>query len=232
MRDFLRPLVPLAANQSSRASGFFFDRKAIMKLNLPLISAVVLALAGLTAQAAGFDLQAIAASHADVLAGLSSLAVMGAVRTQGTDLYVLDPANNSVLKVGCVTSVDGIDTAIDQIETTCLEDSARSYDAGLATPGTATFGINVDPKDASHLRLHQLKVAGTTLKWALGWSEAPNTPPTLDSNFGYVLPPARSWIEFDGFMNSFPFSFQPNAVVQSTVGIQVSGEPVLTAAVV
>lgn len=149
------------------------------------------------------------------------------VRTQGTDLYVIDPANNSVLKVGCVTSIDGIDTAIDQIEDTCLEATARTYVAGLATPGTATFGINVDPKDASHLRLHQLKVAGTTLQWALGWSESPGTPPTVDTNATFNFPTSRSWISFEGFMNSYPFSFAQNAVVTSTVGIQVSGEPVL-----
>ncbi|WP_422126135.1 phage tail tube protein [Vibrio anguillarum] len=32
---------------------------------------------------------------------------------------------------------------------------------------------------------------------------------------------------FEGFMNSYPFSFALNAVVSSTVGIQVSGDPVL-----
>jgi hypothetical protein len=153
-----------------------------------------------------------------------------AVKTQGTDLYVIDPEDNSVLKVGCVTSIDGIDTAIEQIETTCLESPARTYESGLATPGTASFGINVDPKDESHLRLHQLKVAGTTLMWALGWSESPNTPPTVDSNATFNLPSSRSWLVFEGFMNSFPFSFAQNAVVQSTVGIQVSGEPTLVPA--
>ncbi len=153
-----------------------------------------------------------------------------AVKTQGTDLYTIDPDTGTVLKVGCVTSIDGIDTALDQIETTCLEDTARTYEAGLATPGTASFGINVDPKDASHLRLHQLKVAGVTLPWALGWSETPGLAPTADTGGYFNLPGGRSWLTFEGFMNSFPFTFAQNAVVQSTVGIQVSGEPVLTPA--
>lgn len=105
----------------------------------------------------------------------------------------------------------------------------------MATPGTATFGINVDPKDASHVRLHQLKTAGTTLQWAVGWSEDPGTPPTVeqdsDGEYVFVTPESRSWILFEGFMNSFPFSFALNAVVESTVGIQVSGEPELIPAV-
>lgn len=156
------------------------------------------------------------------------------MKTQGTDLYAIDPADGSLIVVGCPTSIDGIDTSIDQLETTCLNSQARTYEAGLATPGTATFGINVDPKDDSHLRLHQLKTAGTSLQWAVGWSESPGTDPTTDTNsdgeYEFVTDPARSWILFEGFMNSFPFSFAQNASVTSTVGIQVSGEPELISA--
>lgn len=153
------------------------------------------------------------------------------MKTQGTNLYAIDPADGSVIIVGCPTSIDGIDTTVEQIETTCLNSTARTYDAGLATPGTASFGINVDPKDPSHLRLHQLKTAGTTLQWAVGWSEAPDVAPTTEQDsegdYVFVTNPARSWILFEGFMNSFPFSFALNAQVASTVGIQVSGEPEL-----
>lgn len=156
------------------------------------------------------------------------------MKTQGTDLYTIDPDSGALITVGCPTSIDGIDTSIEQLETTCLNSLARTYEAGLATPGTATFGINVDPKDSSHLRLHQLKVAGTSLQWAVGWSESPGTAPSVvtDSAGEYVFdtPTTRSWILFEGFMNSFPFSFGLNAQVTSTVGIQVSGEPELIAA--
>lgn len=154
--------------------------------------------------------------------------------TQGTEMYTIDPADGSVLKAGCVTSIDGVDTTVEQVETTCLEALTRTYIAGLATPGSATFGINFDPADASHVRLHQLKVLGTSLKWAIGFSDGTGTPPTVtaDSNGDdvFTLPSGRSWLTFEGFMNSYPFNFALNSVVQSTVGIQISGEPELTPA--
>lgn len=150
-----------------------------------------------------------------------------ASKTQGVMLYTVDPYDDSILTVGCVISIDGIDTTLDQIETTCLSSPARTYVAGLATPGTATFGINFDPADASHTRLHELKVAGTTLPWAVGFSDG-TAPPTVDTDGDFILPTTRSWIDFDGFMNSYPFSFALNTVVTSTVGIQISGEPVVT----
>jgi hypothetical protein len=148
------------------------------------------------------------------------------VKTQGTQLYAVDPLDDSILVVTCVISIDGLNTTIDQNETTCLEDTARTYEAGLATPGTATFGIRPNPQDDSHKRLFELKKAGTSLKWALGWSDGVNIPPTsVDSNGNFNLPTTRSWLTFDGFMNAFPFSFAQNSQVESQIGVQVSGDP-------
>lgn len=150
-----------------------------------------------------------------------------AKKTQGTALYFIDPsAPGVVVLVGCPTSISGITAARDQIETTCLGDAARTYIPGLATPGTATFTINFDPSDASHVLLHSLYVAGTTVDWALGWSDG-TAPPTADSN-GFVLPTTRSWITFDGFPSDVPFDFTLNAVVASNISVQMSGFPVLT----
>ncbi len=152
--------------------------------------------------------------------------------TKGTVLYTIDPADDSVLIVGCATNIDGIDTTLPQIQTTCLSDLAHTYVAGLAEPGTATFTINFDPADASHLRLHALKVAGTTLQWAVGIGIG--SPPTVfvDSagDGSFVLPATRAWITFEGFMNSYPFTFALNALITSNVGIQISGEPTVTPA--
>ena len=94
-----------------------------------------------------------------------------ALPTQGTVLYAIDPADDSVITVGCITNLAGIDTTNEQIETTCLSDQARTYLAGLSTPGTASFDINFDTSDASHMRMRELKVAGTTLQWAVGISD-------------------------------------------------------------
>lgn len=154
------------------------------------------------------------------------------MRTQGTELYLLDPDNGcAVLDAGCVVSIDGIDISIEQNEVTCLRDLVRRYKAGLGTPGTATFSIYTDPQDATHIRLHELKRAGTSLQWAIGWSDAIGTAPTSQTNSAgeceFITPTNRTWLIFEGFMNSFPFSFAQNTEVTSNIGIQISGEPEL-----
>lgn len=149
------------------------------------------------------------------------------INVQGSELYCVDPADDSVIEVACVLSIDGIDSTPDQIETTCMADLARRFEAGLLSPGAATFGIQFDPANASHVRLHELKTAGTTLKWALGLSDGVGIDPTADSDGDFVLPSARSWINFEGYMNSYPFSLQQNTKVTSNIGVQISGDPVL-----
>lgn len=154
------------------------------------------------------------------------------MKTQGTELYLIDPVGCEVLDAGCVISIDGIDVTIEQNEVTCLRDLVRRYEAGLGTPGSATFGIYTDPSDATHIRLHELKRAGTNLLWAIGWSDGTGIPPTAgpsttDGECEFDLPTTRTWLTFEGFMNAFPFSFAQNTQVTSNIGIQVSGEPVL-----
>ena len=149
-----------------------------------------------------------------------------AVKTQGTELYFIDPANGDVVEVGCVTTLTGLTAARDQIETTCLDSTARTYVAGMATPGQAQFTVNFDPADPSHVRLHELYVEGTTIDWALGWSDG-TTAPTGDSS-GFTLPTDRSWLTWDGFLTDVPFDFALNTVVTSNIVIQVSDFPILT----
>lgn len=167
---------------------------------------------------------------------------MAGIKTQGTGFWALVPQTGELIDIGCVTAIDGIDTTIEQIETTCLNSLARSYEAGLATPGTATFTIYTDPQDPNHVRLHRLKVSGVTLNWAVGFRQSINGEPVVpgvaptaevDSNgeYVFVLPDARAWIAFEGYMSAFPFAFAQNSVVQSNISVQVSGEPQLIPAV-
>lgn len=156
------------------------------------------------------------------------------MRTAGTELYFLDPDDCSVVQVGCPTSITGLDSTIEQLETTCLESTARTYEAGLATPGTASFTLSLNPQDPSHVRLLELKAAGSNLSWVIGLPDGIGVDPTggtdSDGECAFTLPTTRTWIEFDGFVNSYAFDFSLNALITATVGIQVSGDPVMTPA--
>ncbi|WP_339617199.1 phage tail tube protein [uncultured Gilvimarinus sp.] len=150
-----------------------------------------------------------------------------AVKTQGTNLYFIDPAGNTVKTVGCTTSISGISASRAQIDVTCLESLGMEYDAGMPDPGTATFGVNFDPQDPSHLRLHQLFTAGTKVQWALGWGDGVAEPVGVNSDGNFNLPTTRTWITAYGYPSDVPFDFSLNSVVKSSVSVQLSGLPVL-----
>lgn len=160
-----------------------------------------------------------------------------ALKTARTSLYFIDPegstAGATIVSVGCATSITGIGASRDQLEDTCLEDSARSYEPGLGTPGQASFTINFDPSDASHVRIYELWQAGTKVDWALGLSDGPAAPaalvpPTLETDDTFILPGTRSWVTFNGYVADVPLDLALNALVTANVTIQVSDFPTVT----
>jgi len=158
---------------------------------------------------------------------------MAVVKTQFTDLYYQDPDTDEIIEVGCVTSITGLTAARDQIETTCLNSVGRTYEAGLPTPGTASFTVNFAPDDDSHTRLHELYRLGTKVDWLLGWGDyAPPRGPGLGpeptaASAGMTAPNTRTWLSFNGYVSDFPFDFALNTVVTSNIAVQVSDFPVL-----
>ena len=147
--------------------------------------------------------------------------------TRGTELWFIDPTDDTTLvKLACPTAITGLDAPREQIETTCLEDQARSYEAGLATPGQASVTVQFDPAEDSHIALYDLWTSGAPpAKWAIGWSDGV-APPTVAAG-DFVFPTTRTFSTFDATVNSVPFDFSLNAVVQSTIPMQISGMPEL-----
>lgn len=151
--------------------------------------------------------------------------------TQGTQVYVLapsaaDPSVMEVLEIECATAFTPGGNPADQIETTCLSDTVRSYLRGLRTPGQASLTINADPRNASHIRLHELSEDDDVedLAWAVGWSDGRGIAPTVNAEGDdFELPTGRTWFLFRGYVSDFPFDFAANTVVTTAATIQRSG---------
>ena len=138
--------------------------------------------------------------------------------TQGTTLYWID---GTTVEAVAATNVSGISAQRDSLETTDLTQAAKTFMPGLMSPGSAQFAINFDPANAVHIKLHDAYKAGTTLKWALGWSDGVTVPTANAGEF--TLPTTRSFLTFEGFIQDVTFDFSINSVVSSQVSIQVSG---------
>lgn len=155
------------------------------------------------------------------------------ILTQGTQIYFLDPNFDSngpgVREVECATTFSPGGNPADQIEDTCLSATTRSYKPGLRTPGQASLGLNADPENDSHVRLHELSETdpAPTLKWAVGWADGTSLPtvtgPDSNGDYDFDLPTDRTWFVFEGYVSDFPFDFAANTVVTTTATIQRSG---------
>ncbi len=96
--------------------------------------------------------------------------------SQKTGLWYLNPTSGVLIKIQCAKSVTGLSAARDQAETTCLDDDARTYIAGLATPGTASVTLDPDPTYTGHMELKALHETGASVAWAVGWSDGTDAP--------------------------------------------------------
>lgn len=153
-----------------------------------------------------------------------------AIKTQGTELYVLAPATGEsgtleVLAIGCVTSMSPGGNPAEQIDITCLSETTRSFMRGLRTPGQMTMSINADPKDASHVRLFELSQYDNVedLTFAVGWSDGTVAPTLGTGDDDFELPASRTWFTFKGYISDFPLDFTGNAVVTAEIAVQRSG---------
>lgn len=150
------------------------------------------------------------------------------LKTQGTQVYFVDPRTGTpvVLEVGCPTGLSGMGSPRDQMETTCLNSPARTYEAGLATPAQVTMNINFAPDDASHLRLLDLWQSGEKFQMAIGYSDGTAAPTGVGTDGLMDLPTTRSWAVLnDVYVADFPQDFQLNALVTASITIQPSGFP-------
>lgn len=155
----------------------------------------------------------------------------GTVKTQGTQLFMIDKFTSStpeIIRFVCPTGISGLGGPKDQVDTTCLEvtDDKTSV-AGLGNPGEVAVPFNLIPSSFSHQSLFDLKELGTTLSWIACLSES-KTPPTLGSNDEFDPPNDRTSFMFKAYIADVNIDIATNEIVRGTLTLQRSGTVIPT----
>jgi hypothetical protein len=160
--------------------------------------------------------------------------------TQGSDLYVLVPAEGTgdptIMRVQCVTDIGSIGAGTrDQIDTTCISALVdRTSRPGLSTPGAVTSSTNYDVNDPSLDELLALRDAGITTQFYVGLvdgslpgvDEDARPRPILTAGV-VTFPPTRTFVEWTGYVSEFGMDIASNSVVKSPISIQRSGSVII-----
>lgn len=151
----------------------------------------------------------------------------GTVKTQGTELYVINPLNTDpeLLKMACPTGISGLGGAADQVEDTCLDNiTDKTYVRGLGNPGQVSVPFNLIPRNLAHqMVLTDLKDDGRVLKWIIGLSEG-TAQPTINTDGTFDAPPSgRTWAAFDAYISDVNIDIANNEIVRGTLTLQRSG---------
>jgi hypothetical protein len=154
---------------------------------------------------------------------------IGTIKTQGTELWVIDTisaTDPAVLKFACPTGLTGLGGPSDQIETTCLESTTtRTYVRGMATPGAITVPFNFIPSNGSHQVLFDLQEDGSLFDWMVGLADG-TAAPTLNSDDEFVPPvsPLRTTLQFSAYVADITIDIATNEIVRGTMLLQRSGD--------
>lgn len=153
---------------------------------------------------------------------------MAELKTQGTQLYLndKDPSPAVILRIAKITSIDSLGGPASDIDITNLDSTAREYLVGLLDNGVATFGLNLDPTQASHIRIYDL-AAGARYGWAIGCSDG-TAPPTIGPDDGFHLPTTRSWFTFIASVQEATTSLATDDVVRVQSGLRITGSITFT----
>lgn len=149
----------------------------------------------------------------------------GTVRTQGTELFVIDTISTTdptIVKISCPTGITGLGGARDQIEDTCLDATdEKTFQAGLGNPGQVSVPFNLIPRNTGHQALFAWKSDGSVMKWLICLSEGTTDPTVSGSDF--VKPSDRTTIEFSAFVADVNIDLATNDIVKGTLTLQRSG---------
>lgn len=145
------------------------------------------------------------------------------VKTQGTELFVLDEtvSPSVVVEIGCPTNYNPGGSTRDQIDTTCLGDTERTYESGLGTPAQETIELVFDPDDDSHRLLEAMQASGEKAQFYAGLSDGTNAPTA--SGGSLVAATSRTGFVFEASVAGVSYAIPTNDVVRATVTLQRSG---------
>lgn len=145
---------------------------------------------------------------------------MAEIKVQGTNVFAYD--GTAVTRLVCLTGIDLGGDSTSRIENTCLDEKrSKSYLNGLSDPGEGSLTFNLDPANASHLKLIEWaedKQEG--IQFYIGASDGsdPITVASPDVN----VPETRSWWSFKGGVSTAVPTFEADALVGYTVTLQRS----------
>lgn len=149
----------------------------------------------------------------------------GSVKTQGTELFLIDvltSSDPSLVKMTCPTGITGLGGPADQIEDTCLDETERTFVRGLGNPGQVSVPFVLKPQEASHQLLFDLKEDGNNISWIVCLSDG-TTDPTLDVDDTFDVPTDRTCFEFVAYVSDVNIDIATNEVVRGTLTLQRSG---------
>lgn len=152
-----------------------------------------------------------------------------AIKTQGTELFIIDrttPATPKVVKFSCPTGITGLGGGgTDEIDTTCLDATSKSFELGLSDNGELSIPfVFKGGDDASHKLVFDLAHAKSNVECVIALSDGTAAPTVGTTDPKDVVPPTdRTSFVFHAGVKAPQLDIAGNEVIRGTLSLRVSG---------
>ncbi|MDC4642450.1 hypothetical protein OHV73_00915 [Acinetobacter baumannii] len=144
---------------------------------------------------------------------------MAVMRVQGTNVFIFD--GTAITKAVCINGIDLGSDSTSKIENTCLEETdSKGYLTGLNDPGDGSITFNLDPKNATHLKIIELAEDRTPITVYLGGSDGTGEPTVTTGTV--TLPTTRTFWTFQATLAPSTPTFEADALVSYQITMQRS----------
>lgn len=147
----------------------------------------------------------------------------GEVRTQGTQIWVLDTYNSpqAIREILKVMDIGNFGPKAPDIDITNFSSTAKEYLVGLADNGEVALQLNFKPTDTVHQFLNGRAGTATTLQFCIGLADG-TTSPTQAANV-FVAPTSRTSFIFTASVKSFEPGIKKDDAVRVNCSLRITG---------
>lgn len=146
----------------------------------------------------------------------------GEIRTQGTQIWVLDTTQSpaAVLKIGNVSQYGDFGPQGNDIDVTNLESTAMEKLGGLVDNGDVTLSINFADIE-SHRWIYDNVGTGERFQWLIGYSDGTSAPTNVSGTL--TAPTGRTCDAFLAGVKSARKTVNTNDAIRASVALVISG---------
>lgn len=143
------------------------------------------------------------------------------MNSQGTEMWMIEPIQRTVMKIGCVRALEGVSVVTEADDVAGVLEPGPRHVPGARGSMDLSMEVMMEPaRQADKMLVHVAQQRIGPIPFCIGFPDGTTVPSTAGPNWA-GLDNTRSWFTFWGVVTGFSVPFEPLTIVTAEIGIRV-----------